>query len=557
VPRASYFSMGRACGWGLWGGSLFWLALALLPAWVVPALAYALHPGPTVQQLLAHYWAPARMVEIRLLLLGAALAWAALAWLYGRYRPGWASLRLVWPPLDVVTLGFVGVSALRIYWAYTLPITYDEAYSYLNFSAHGPHVALFYYAGTNNHPLFNALNSLTAGLGLRLLPTLLGLALLWVGVRQLRRWWGTPAALLALLVLAAAPLLTFYGILARGYGLQLLALVLATGHWQQLVARGLPAGHVVRQHGAFLGWCTVALVTLPTAVFPLAGFYVAWGVLVARAVAAPAPWLRSMGALALLGCAYYLPLFAFNGLGGLLGTGTLVDQQAAFSLLALAGQVPAVWQQFVELGPYSYLLGLLLAGLGLRYAGHPIMLLAALQLQLWFPLFALLGLLPFERILLYQLWFSALIGAFVLHRLGRLGPPVFAHLVLLLALLWASWQLYRFPQLFRRSYPEPYEAQLFLQRHAQYPAPYFSSDAYYHLLKLEELPGLLPQRSWPQVAYTQARTLIVSRDEPLALIPPVFRLVYQTGDLQVYVRWPGAAGTHTSAPSRPTQTPGH
>lgn len=117
-----------------------------------------------------------------------------------------------------------------------LPLTYDEAWNYLNLSAHGVRPVLGSYPVPNNHVLFTALQALLLnGLPnwwppLLRLPNLLYLgALLGVTAAILERGGHarSVAVWLAVAVIFAAPIPALYAFVARGYLLGLLFVALA------------------------------------------------------------------------------------------------------------------------------------------------------------------------------------------------------------------------------------------------------------------------------------------------------------------------------------------
>ncbi len=125
----------------------------------------------------------------------------------------------------------------------SMPMAYDESYSWINFASRPLPQALGDLNSTNNH-LFNTFCMFVTGRlfgpqewALRIGVMCCGLATLPVGFVWARRWMGTPTALLTTALLAVSPLLVTYSADARGYEYMMLAAVLLDDALAKLASR--------------------------------------------------------------------------------------------------------------------------------------------------------------------------------------------------------------------------------------------------------------------------------------------------------------------------------
>jgi hypothetical protein len=140
--------------------------------------------------------------------------------------PGWER--------RIFLVTFAGIFIFRFYWMLTLPITHDEASTYVNFSGRGLLYAMGYYTAPNNHILNSVLAFFTCKipvkdtLALRIPTFLAGIsavAALWF---LLRRYSASPFLSLCIWgIYSYMFFLTDYGVMARGYSFVLLFFILA------------------------------------------------------------------------------------------------------------------------------------------------------------------------------------------------------------------------------------------------------------------------------------------------------------------------------------------
>lgn len=123
-------------------------------------------------------------------------------------------------------LGLIVISSfflMKFYHIGTVPISYDEAWTYLNFSSKSPLVTLSYYPAPNNHILFtlatnfSSLLPLPHAIALRL-PNLLLLPIASIAFTfMLREWFSSAIALIGGSLLIASYPVQLYSLQARGY----------------------------------------------------------------------------------------------------------------------------------------------------------------------------------------------------------------------------------------------------------------------------------------------------------------------------------------------------
>jgi len=154
------------------------------------------------------------------------------------------------------------------------PVTYDEAYTYVGFAAHGLWAALSDYSLPNNHILHTILVVFSTGLfgnapwALRLPAMLAGLALIPAMYALGKRLYSPQTGLLAAALAAWLPVLIRYSSEARGYTLLALLTLLAI-----LLARELVDSNRLI-HWALLSVCVaLGFLALPLMLYPAGGIY--------------------------------------------------------------------------------------------------------------------------------------------------------------------------------------------------------------------------------------------------------------------------------------------
>ncbi|MBX2929653.1 MAG: glycosyltransferase family 39 protein [Saprospiraceae bacterium] len=204
-----------------------------------------------------------------------------------------------------------------VYFAVTLPVSYDEAWTYLNFTTKSPIVSLAYYPVPNNHILHSLITNFThyiPGLSplfrLRISSILVNL-LIWITAYGfVRRFFSEKAAWVAVAVGAMLFMSVYYSVMSRGYALVVLFFVGALYAAFHITESG---GRL--RHWAWFSVCSVlGFFTMPSFLYPFLTLQV-WILvcnrqLIARQIAFG---FATAAYTALL----YLPVVAVNGIGAL------------------------------------------------------------------------------------------------------------------------------------------------------------------------------------------------------------------------------------------------
>jgi hypothetical protein len=157
----------------------------------------------------------------------------------------------------------VAAASVHLWYAFDYPLILNEIASYDYSVLPGAALTASYYPFPNNHLLPNLLVGLVhmlfpgagSAVALRLLPTLVGLALLPLGYALLLRYLRFEAATLGWGLFNLSPLPAFYAVAGRGYGWALAALL--AGLWAsaellqpQGLRRAARVGGVYAKRGA-------------------------------------------------------------------------------------------------------------------------------------------------------------------------------------------------------------------------------------------------------------------------------------------------------------------
>ncbi len=120
-------------------------------------------------------------------------------------------------------LALGGLLVLRIYQAATYPVSYDEAWTYLNMSSKNVLVSASYYPAPNNHILFSLLTNLSTLLPVDVtfalrLPNVILLGLVfWSVLLILKELFDFKVAILSTVTFASSYPVALYSVQARGY----------------------------------------------------------------------------------------------------------------------------------------------------------------------------------------------------------------------------------------------------------------------------------------------------------------------------------------------------
>ena len=319
-------------------------------------------------------------------------------------------------PLQAALLGlFTLLVGSQTYQAAFFPLSYDEIWTYLNFSSRGPLVALAYYPAPNNHVLYSLLSSLTvllapeSALGLRL-PAIIasGLAF-WLLFALLLRHSALLWALCGLFLFYSSYIVFYYSFLARGYEFQLLAFIGSLGAVMEL--RNPHSRYRTAAWLGFIIFSTIGLTTIPTYVYPLVSEFLFLG-LVLFTLGPAKEWLRILQKMLLVGMLiasitvlFYAPILIFSGPARLFNNKFVIPIERSEVLRLLIHHLRDTLDWFFISSLTQYLL-IVLAALSLFAAAvKPKLISRMWQLGLFFVLPALFMLfqavIPFPRTWIY------------------------------------------------------------------------------------------------------------------------------------------------------------
>jgi hypothetical protein len=366
----------------------------------------------------------------------------------------------------------VVAAGVHLWYAFGYPLTLDEIASYDYSVLPGAALTASYYPFPNNHLLPNLLvglvHNLLPGAGsavaLRLLPTLVGLALLPLGYALLLRYLRFEAATLAWGLFNLSPLPAFYAVAGRGYGWALAALL--AGLWasaELLRPQGLRRTTRQRAWLVFVLSAVLGLYAVPTHLYGLLGLGL--GLLVGFS-----RWQGPRRALNLLHLAVatlgvgltvavlYAPVVAVSGWPALVANPYVTREPfdafwthvGSYYLLGTASELLGRRETSAGL----FVLMTVLGPLALRWGGLPeparrLGWLAYTQLVLWLPLLLVQRVYAPARTLLAVLLFlfvvAAVIGQALLHRLRPAwrARPTPASLLLALVVVLSGYSVYR------------------------------------------------------------------------------------------------------------------
>jgi hypothetical protein len=112
-----------------------------------------------------------------------------------------------------------------VYFALVMPVSYDEAWTFLNFTSNGPLVSVSYYPAPNNHILHSLLTNVSNWLPLESLlcmriPVIFVHLLNWCIVYAfLKKQFGSRMALVTVSIASMLFMSIYYSFMSRGYGL--------------------------------------------------------------------------------------------------------------------------------------------------------------------------------------------------------------------------------------------------------------------------------------------------------------------------------------------------
>lgn len=433
------------------------------------------------------------------------------------------------------------------------PVSYDEAWTYLNFTSRPLYTALSYYPAPNNHILYSALTVITAGgplpplISMRLISLLFSLAttlaLFGVGVCL----FDERAVIAGVSLFAFSFPVSLYALQARGYAMLLFFTAFAFASLLVFDADPRkPSPLAVYVVASALGFYTV-----PSFLYPFASITV----LVAARAAWSKEWrvVRSLliagGLVAALVLTLYAPVFLVSGLGAVASNPNVQRWPRGIVLTRLPAHLAAMadWLFGVRAGGIAIAIAIAAASVSVirsTVAPHTHTVLAMMLGVLLLPPVVVLvhGAIPFERTWIYLLvplyvLVTALLDravACVPARGWRWALPV---VVVATAALGAAG----FPRRYAREYARDFEADwLFTDfpsasvRTLVHNEVYFA-DLLTYKLQLEQQAPIVARRLTPGMALG-ADALILSP----ASVPPAALVAYtpwrQSASVTVYLR---------------------
>lgn len=271
----------------------------------------------------------------------------------------------------VLLMLFVGV-VVRM-WMLSLPVTYDEAFTYTYYASRPLHIILVDHSYPNNHILHTLLVKLTTsvlGVGkvsLRLPAFIAGVLVMPLWYVFVRRMFNRHIGLLALAFVVASARLIEYSALGRGYSIT----------WLFLIGELVLGRDLVKENSPFTAMlvgvlCALGMWTVPTMIYGAAMVYI-WMFL--------SIWTRYKDSLKarLLNLAwsavvfvvltglFYAPVLVLSGVEGMLHHDTMPDNDLATFSARYGDDALHLWAWFTD--PSHYWVGV--AGfMGLVFAAY-------------------------------------------------------------------------------------------------------------------------------------------------------------------------------------------
>jgi hypothetical protein len=363
-------------------------------------------------------------------------------------------------------------AGVHLWYALDYPLILDEIASYDYSALPGAALTASYYPFPNNHLLPNLLvgfvHGLLPGLGsavaLRLLPTLLGLALLPIGYVLLLRYLRFEAATLSWGLFNLSPLPAFYAVAGRGYCWTLAALL--AGLWASLELlrpEGLPHAARQRAWAVFMLSAVLGLYAVPTHLYGLLGLGL--GLLVGfsrwqgqrRALNLLHLTLATLG-VGLTVAVLYAPVVTVSGWPALVANRYVTQEPfdafwanvVSYYLLGMGSELlgrremsASLFMLIAVLGPLAFRWG------GLPETARRLGWLAYTQMLLWLPLLLVQRVYAPARTLLAVLLFlfvvAAVIGQALLYRLRPAwqARPTPSAVLLALVVVLSGYSVYR------------------------------------------------------------------------------------------------------------------
>ncbi len=358
----------------------------------------------------------------------------------------------------------VTLTVYGTYQASILPIFYDEAWTFLNFSLKSPLVTVSYYPAPNNHVFFSLLTNashllpLPEPLGLRLPNLILLPIMFWLALLILRNWFAGHWALLGALLFVVSYPVQLYSVQARGYLLYMMLGALAFYAVYQLAERHKPD----RYYGVFSLICILGLYTIPSflyVIFSCSVFFVA-SVALSRSWDKLRPFVLSGASIIVGTLLLYAPVFIVSGWQSVFNNSYVQRQTWATIAAQMHTHLIQTSNWLIAYLPaYGWLaLVLLLVSLVVAYITkpphHTLILLCVVFLVCPVAIMLLHRTVPFERTWSYTM-FPTVVGALALFSRIRMKPLV----IYIFGSVCFMTALRAFPDVYRRQYAMDFDAK--------------------------------------------------------------------------------------------------
>ncbi len=171
---------------------------------------------------------------------------------------------------------FVVAFAVRLYYALSLPISYDEAWTFINFTNKGILSSMSYYPAPNNHILHSIFTNICSILpfdskiNLRIpsmVASALSVSVLYIfSVKSFSK----KTAFFVSLIFGFLPSVLYYGTLSRGYSLILLCFIVMFFSTLNIIQNKRQSENIL----SLAIFSTIGLYTMPSFLYPVASLFI-------------------------------------------------------------------------------------------------------------------------------------------------------------------------------------------------------------------------------------------------------------------------------------------
>ncbi len=204
-----------------------------------------------------------------------------------------------------------------VYYAITVPVICDEAFTFLNFTSRGVISSLSFYPAPNNHILHSLLTNITyffpflsALVKLRLPAIFINFLTILASLHFIKKTFGIQMAIVVTAVVSCFFMSIYYSFIARGYGIIALIFILSLNFAFNIISRN----HQTRDYAFFSFFSVLGFYTIPTYLYPfilLCCFvFIAGGLKIKKLVISSATILLTVAIL-------YMPVIILSGLDSL------------------------------------------------------------------------------------------------------------------------------------------------------------------------------------------------------------------------------------------------